>query len=105
MALPIKKIDEIDIFNGWFRILEISLIIGAIKYIADIKDNILLRIVFWISWFFFYQYIISVFSTINFDLLPEKYKDLQNKFNIVISHILAIVIIFLMYVVIINVIK
>jgi len=105
MVLPIKKIDEVDIFNGWFRVLEIALIIGAIKYIADIRDNILLKVVFWISWVFFYQYIISVFNTINFDLLPERYKGFQNKLNIVIGNILAAVIIFLMYIVIISVIK
>jgi len=105
MALPIKKIDEVDIFNSWFRILEISLIIGAIKYIADIRDNILLKVVFWISWVFFYQYIISVFNTINFDLLSERYKGFQNKLNIVIGNILAAVIIFLMYIVIVSVIK
>jgi len=89
------------LFDGWFRILEIALIIGIVKHFADSTGNVLLKVIFWISWVIFYQNIYTILCEgIEYDILPKKYRHLQKRFNLIAGSILNALIIVFMYVVI-----
>ena len=86
------------LFSGWFRVLEIALVIGIVKHFADNTGNIMLKTIFWISWVIFYQNIYTILcENVEYDLLPEKYKPYQKKFNLIIGLIFSIIIIVFMY--------
>ena len=86
------------LFSGWFRVLEIAIVIGIVKHFADNTGNIMLKTIFWISWVIFYQNIyIILCENVEYDLLLEKYKHYQKKFNLIIGLIFSIIIIVFMY--------
>jgi hypothetical protein len=89
------------LFDGWFRILEVALVIGIIKHFADSTGNLLLKIIFWISWVIFYKNIYTVLcEDVKYDFLSPKYKHLQKKFDSIIGLIFSTIVIIFAYVVI-----
>ncbi|HAT68328.1 MAG TPA: hypothetical protein DCS20_01820 [Candidatus Yonathbacteria bacterium] len=54
----IKKNSEVSWFiaDKWFRILEFSLILAALRYFETITNNLSLTIIYWLSWMFLWSW-------------------------------------------------
>lgn len=65
---PIKKNSNIEQYwflaDKWFRILEFSLVLGVLEYFSEKINSIALKIVYYISWMFFYWFFLEIGESI-----------------------------------------
>lgn len=80
--------------DRWFRLLEFSLILGALYYFDHKTGNIILRIIYWISWFLFFSWFLEVGEYVIERFSFEK--KLILRFLILIIVTLAIAVVFLL---------
>ena len=97
-----KKDIHLIITTAWFSLLEQSILIGTVKFLGDKSDNTILKILFYLSWYFFYMNIIIKLESVDHNYLPSRYKKHQKNFNLIINGFLGIIISFFMFIVIIN---
>ncbi len=76
--------------DGWFSLLEKVILLGAVKYIAERNHNLILKTIYYISFFFLQSYLQEIFYDANYAFLPKKYQVYQKKFNILIGSLIGL---------------
>lgn len=75
--------------KAWLDVLEKSLMLGLLNYIASKYNIFLLEVIYYISYIFFYQYISETLNKIDFNFFPNKSKKFKFRANLVISFIIT----------------
>lgn len=83
-----------ELYKFWFEFLEYSIIVGAIKYVAEVKNILILEFVYWISLAFFFTYLEELVDSVGFGYDSKKsWKKLTFNFIISTSILITVVVI------------
>lgn len=80
---------NIVIAKAWFYLLQVSVVMGAIRFFGYKYNVLSLKIIFWLSTYFLYQIVHETLDETDFNIFPKKSKGFRIKFNALITAILS----------------